>query len=33
MTVGEHMVMLLDIDRLVGSDLGDTLALPKVANG
>jgi len=33
MTVGEHMVMLLDIDRLVGSELGDTLALPKVANG
>lgn len=33
MTVGEHMVMLLDIDRLVGGDIGDVAILPKVANG
>lgn len=33
MTVGEHMVMLLDIDRLIGGDVSETLALPKVANG
>jgi purine-binding chemotaxis protein CheW len=33
MTVGEHMVMLLDIDRLVGGDIGDVEILPKVANG
>lgn len=33
LTVGESMVMLLDIDRLVGGDMGDALALPKVANG
>ncbi len=33
MTVGEHMVMLLDIDRLVGGDIGDVASLPKVANG
>lgn len=32
MTVGDNMVMLLDIDRLVGGDIGD-VALPKVANG
>lgn len=33
MTVGENMVMLLDIDRLVGSDVGAMVSLPKVANG
>jgi len=33
MTVGEHMVMLLDIDRLVGGDLGDVVIPQKVANG
>src|SRR5262245_17868198 len=32
LTVGEHMVMLLDIDRLVGADVGASLELPKVAN-
>lgn len=32
-TVGDNMVMLLDIDRLVGGDIGDVAALPKVANG
>jgi purine-binding chemotaxis protein CheW len=33
MTVGEHMVMLLDIARLVGGDIGDVAILPTVANG
>jgi purine-binding chemotaxis protein CheW len=33
MTVGENMVMLLDIDRLVGGDIGDVVMPPKVANG
>lgn len=33
MTVGENMVMLLDIDRLVGGDIGDVAIPPKVANG
>lgn len=33
MTVGENMVMLLDIDRLIGGDVSQTLPLPKVANG
>lgn len=33
MTVGEHMVMLLEIARLVGGDIGDVAILPKVANG
>jgi purine-binding chemotaxis protein CheW len=32
-TVGEQMVMLLDIDRLVGGDIGEVAVLPKVANG
>jgi len=33
MTVGESMVMLLDIDRLLGGDIGDVVMPPKVANG
>lgn len=33
MTVGEHMVMLLDIDRLVGGDVVQSVPLPAVANG
>jgi purine-binding chemotaxis protein CheW len=41
MTVGDNMVMLLDIDRLIGADMGqdvdqgvgESLALPKAANG
>lgn len=33
MTVGDNMVMLLDIDRLIGGDVSETLSLPKVANG
>ncbi len=36
MTAGDNMVMLLDIDRLIGADIGqdvgETLALPKAAN-
>ena len=30
--VSDHMVMLLDIDRLIGGDVGDVTALPDAAN-
>jgi len=39
MTVADHMIMLLDIDRLIGGDVGDAGnvagvdALPRAANG
>jgi purine-binding chemotaxis protein CheW len=32
-TVAERMVMLLDIDRLIGGDIADIAPLPAVANG
>ncbi len=33
LTLSENMIMLLDIDSLIGGDVSETLPLPKAANG